>query len=371
MPILRNTAICFFALLFFSCIKLSNSLNRTLEELTVVQLAPAHRIVIGGNAGTILSSLDGLTWTTGSIGDSTFNITALAYSGRNFVAVGMTSGSSICRIYYSANASAWVQASIPSINCTSSVGLLDVTTGGNTMLAVGTASGTAPIILRSIDHGVTWSAGSCASCGNPVTPVIYDGTYFILSAIDANSNPVTFRSTDGSSFSISGSPFSTNAAKQNRVTRFINISGVGVIAAGSSNGATEFTQSSISLNHSTSWTMDSGIPATGLFQASSAPLSLARGLAYSGTRLVAVGDNCRIAFTNSPASLSWTNPPTITGCTAGTVWRGLIYDGSKFVATGTNAGGQGQIAVSPTGSGTDWTITTPGTGPLTGIALSP
>ncbi len=366
MRIFRFFVIIPILAISMNCIKLVANLNNSNLAAILGALATTNKAVIVGNNGTLYYSTDGLNWTRTTVTDTTINLNAVVFTGTNWVAVG-GNGSSSCKIFYSRDGINWTQSAVTAV-CAASSGFLDVATDGTRILAVGDAGGT-PLVRISIDGGVTWTTGNCAICTSGIKKILYNGSYFVLASTIATSVGVmiSLRGTDGISFTQTGYRIGANTAKTNIVSDFILLPAKTIVAVGNDTQISPPTISGLSTNDATSWTTN----ATSIFAGNTIP-EYPRGLAYNGSRLVAVGDNCRVDFTTNITTLAWSSTALLmNGCTS-LNWKGLEFDGNKFIAVGANvAGTSGRIAVSATGGSTDWTIQTLGTNPLNAIAIRP
>lgn len=199
-----------------------NLSNPALRSLTQV----AGTFFAVGDAGTILSGTDGISWTNRTSGTAN-NLNGVAH-GSIYVAVG-DSGT----ILTSANGITWM----PRVSGTANI-LRQVSSILNTYVAVGD-SGT---IATSIDGGVTWTAQTITGAPNLVgvaansqlasldsTGIAFTSTGIAANsrfvAVDSNGNAYT--STDGVTWS---GAIGTGAPSLNALTS----SGFGYVAAGNS-----------------------------------------------------------------------------------------------------------------------------------------
>jgi len=204
----------------------ANPSNHALRSLTQV----AGTFFAVGDAGTILSGTDGITWTARTSGTAN-NLNGVTH-GSIYVAVG-DSGT----ILTSADGATWASITSGTTNI-----LRQASSIGNTYVAVGD-SGT---VSTSVDSGVTWTAQTITGAPNLVgiaanaqhATLDITGVAFTSTAIAANSRFVAvdssgnaYTSTDGVTWSSAAIP--TGAASLNALVS----SGFGYVAAGNS-GAT-------------------------------------------------------------------------------------------------------------------------------------
>jgi len=110
------------------------------------------QFVAVGSSSTVLTSPDGITWTQRALGSSTpANLTSVAWSGQTLVAI---STSLTGNAFSSSDGISWSPLSLPlAIGSTSG----SVVSSADSVLLIGSNSGTARFIGRSVDHGLTWN----------------------------------------------------------------------------------------------------------------------------------------------------------------------------------------------------------------------
>lgn len=332
-------------LVFASCFRLDNSpldssQGSWLSAVFTYFLTLKTYVAVGAQ-GKAYTSNDGLSWTQRTItSDTTLNFNAVASSGSTLFAVG-GNGSTQAVIYTSGDGVTWTQSL-----AVSGTQFNDVVVAGGKVVAVG-----ASLVRTSANGGASWSSGSGTS--GTLVRVVHDGTYF-LTVADAIT---AFRSTDGFTFSATPSP--PEAGGKNQAAGDLLAIGSRVIYAGTDGSFSPVSDSSFTVNGGGSWTSDS-VP---VFAANATNYPLA--LAFGGSRLAAVGQACRIDFTDNITSLTWSSSAlTMSGC-SGITWNGLTHDGSKFIAVGNS----GRIAVSGSAASTDWSIQTIGSANILGVTL--
>lgn len=273
-----------------------------------------NEFLVAGGTGTVLTSPDGLSWTS-RISGTTAGLVGIDGSGNNVVAVGGP-GNLITSFdrgaTWSSNKNVNTSSPLYGVTWSGSFSRFIVVGGGGTVLGSSdmmtwTVTSVAQISQRNL-YGVTW-AGSGTWPGS--------GT-----AVAVGDQGTILTSPDGLSWSLQ--TFNTTKAL-NRViwanSQFVAVGDGGTVLT-SPDGAT--------------WTS----------RASNTALSLS-GVASSGNLLVAVGDSGTI-LTSSTGGASWA---TLTSPTANPLF-GVTWAGSQtgFVAVG----GPGTILTSP--DGLIWTI---------------
>lgn len=319
--------------------------------------------IAAASSGQVYSSTDASTWTVTTV-DAGVDFYSAVYTGQNWVVVGGSPGAS-CAIYTSADGQTWTAASHPVCGAE----LLSVATNGSgRVVAGGNTPTVTPVVLVSDDHGATWTSVIGTGFYKYIN-VVYTNT-FLFANEPFDSSVADVYSSDGvTTPAVTIQPQA--GAKQNTVGMMYAF-GVSVIhvATNPCCSAPSNIRSSKSSNNGVSWTINT----TDIFASNTAyefPRGIVGDNATSPTVLVAVGDNCRVDRTTDTVNLAWSAAPlTMSGC-SGINWKGVIHDGSQYVAVGQNtiAPHTGRMAVSATGNATDWTITTPGTAPINHIAF--
>jgi hypothetical protein len=355
--------LCIALLAGTGCLRLSTSPFDTsqggwLGALITALLAPTRTIVAVGAQGKAFTSTDGFTWTARSITtDTTLDFYSVTNTGSLFVAVGGNAANTQAVIFTSSDGVTWAQSL--SVSGASTTRFFDVAAVSDKIVAVGSAAGSTSLIRTSSNGGISWTTGG--GTAGILGRITHDGSNF-MTAQTTGSAIQTYRSADGITFAATANrPFSSTG--KTNLTGDLFAVGTQIIFAGQDDSAfSPPTRSSYTSNLGASaWTADSG--ASRIFGANIVP-ELPRALATNGSRLVAVGDACRVDFTDNISALTWsTSALTISGC-SGTAWQGMIHDGSKFIAVGSG----GKVAVSGSGGSTDWSISTIGSASINGIA---
>ena len=295
------------------------------------------KLLASGYSGTILTSPDGITWTTHSTGTSSA-IERVAWSGTTFVAVASPDGVSGDIVLSSSDGVVWT----PRL---SGSWLYDVVWSGTAFVAVG-AFGT---ILTSPDgvtwftelqggwwlHGVTWTGSQFVAVGD----VMCSGTC---------TNAIVQTSPDGLAWTRreSSSPDPLYAVAG---------SGSIVVAVGGTTGT-----SGVGLPTGRIVTSQDGVTWT---PRTSGTTSQLLGVAWSGSRFVAVGGVAGVVATivTSPDGMAWS--PVAFGSSQRLA--SVAWCGTRFVAVGDT----GTILTSP--DGMTWTARASGTSQLlTGVTCS-
>ena len=345
-----------------SCIKISASpfdtsqgadgLAGLLATTYAYLLLSAKTYVAVGDQGKGYISTDGRTWTQVTVTSSSTTLTGVRYAGSAFFATGY--GATTALLFRSTDGLTWTQ--VLSVSGATGIKFEDIAYANGRLVVVGdTAIGT--LGRTSTDGGTTWSTVTFPA-GNGLGKIVHDGTNFVTTEDSNGGGVLTYKSTDGITFTATSQPLT--GAKGN-VTGDLLVASGRVVYMGSNPISTPAPPYSASTtNQGSSWTANSVTP-----MGNNGVGEIGRALAYNGSRLEAVGDNCRVDFTTNLTSLSWSSTAlTMSGCSA-INWKGMIWDGSKFVAVGSS----GKFAASATGASTDWTYTTLGSSNVNAIAV--
>jgi len=342
-----RAVLLFSALLLVpGCIKLKAS-PTDISTLVTAIFSPqtTHLNIAVGNGGKAYVSADGIVWATVTVtSDTTINLKAVTYTGSNFVAAGGDNVSK-CQIFTSGDGVAWTQATVTTPCLSGPSGFYSLASGNGKVVAAG-ESAASSLVRVSTNNGTTWS--TAAGTSGAIGRVIFDGNVFVAGQVTAT-NVTTYTSSDGATFTATPN-IPLNGVKTNTLGDLLSPSASRIIYAGNDTSPLPPPTRSASTNNlgASAWTADS----VSIFGGNNLT-ELPRALAYNGTRIEAVGDNCRVDFSNNVTPLSWNaSALTMTGCAASTNWLGMIWDGQKFIAVSST----GKIAISPTGANTDWTI---------------
>ena len=335
---------------------------------TSTTTASTLRMVVVGTAGRAWYSDDASTWVPASIHNDLNNTyTSVVWDGTHFVTVGGNTNTGVQIAAYSADGITWTESAFAT-NCTAPGALTQVIAGTGILVAVGDAGGGGnPCVMYSADNGQSWTQGSGAGAGLSYTGVTFDGTNFIALQTPGTNAPV-YTSTDGMTFSANAAPFTfgANPMLPGSLTRINGSSAV--LWTGTEGSAGNGLNSAISTDGGANWTAT----ANAVFQGNTSSETPFSGV-DNGSRLTVVGANCRVDYTDNLTNPSWQHGTSMNGCST-TDWLGVVHDGTRFVAAGSDSGSMmGVIAVSNTGSGSDWTITTlpQSSSPVNAIALRP
>lgn len=328
------------------------------ELISATPLSP----VAVGSAGTVYYTLDGLTWTAKTIAGTNV-LYKVIHDGTNYIAVGGTG--TACVAYYSYDGISWTQST--GFTCNSQMN--DITFGKGILVAAGGTTILSPTATTyiSTNHGITFTVNSGMNAsGAAYTRIAFDGTYFI--AGNGANPPSVYRSLTGTAFTTApvSALFGSACTSSGYMGDLYNIPGTArLIFIGAASGCSNATVTShFTDNSGNNWTNNS----SSIFGGNTTPIS-PNGIAFGGTRLVAVGQSCKTDYSdNSLSSLSWNYNGTMSGCTTGTIWNGITFDKSKFIAVGVNGSGVGTIATSATGLPTSWNILNVSGGSINGVS---
>lgn len=360
--------LCLLLLAGTGCLRLNSSpfdssQGGWLGALITALLSPTRTIVAVGAGGKAYTSTDGFAWTERTITTNTLlDFYSVTHNGSIYAAVGGNTGNTQAVIFTSADGITWTQSL--SVTGASTTRFYDVAAASGTIVAVGSAAGSTSLIRTSTNGGTTWSTGGGTT--GVQGRITHDGTYFMSAQAQPGAAVLTYRSTDGLTFAQTTNPPFTSTGKPAATGDLLAVGSRTIFAGTDDSGTNPPNRSAATSNQgSTAWTGDTAGSRIFGAAATTAFSPIARALAYNGSRLVAVGDACRVDFTSNLTSLTWnTSALTMTGC-SGTDWQGMIHDGSKFIAVGSG----GKVAVSGSGASTDWTITTVGSTNINGIAI--
>lgn len=317
------------------------------------------RFVAAAENGSAYVSNNGVEWTRVTIvSDATKRMMAGVWTGARWVVVG--GDATTCQIYTSPDAQNWTAAS--GVTCSALLRSVAVNADGSRLVAVGNVFGGSAVILASQDGGLTWSPLSSPST-LALGGVVFANGQFMAFQDPAGSAPLNAFTSAGASNFIGIASAPQGGAKQNTFGAAFAL-GLRIIHAANDPCCTAPTaqRSVTTLNNGASaWTVNSA----NIFGGNLLDL-FPRAMAFNAAaaRLVAVGDGCLVDFTGDPASLAWTGAQNVMSGCSGVNWKGLVFDGSKFVAAGTNGSSQAQFAISATGNPTDWVV---GTGASPGV----
>ncbi len=305
------------------------------------------RFVILGDGGKGFTSLDGSTWTElDAAGNTNIVFKKVIWTGTRWVAAGEDTSATAPAIYYSSDGESWTAASMPSPCGAATRTLNDLVLGGTTLMAVGQSDTLVPCVLTSADDGSTWAQTPSTAGGTPYSHVAYDGTNFYVSQPSAASAAPQIQASNGTA------PFAATGTRPN-ITGGLGGSSTGELFGNGANLIFVGLDSNSSLadsSHSTSlgatWTAD----ATAIFD-SAAGLA-PRALAVNGSRIVAVGDGCRVDYSDDNA-LNWNFNGALPAC-SGVAFADVVHDAttSTFIAAGVKSA-QGEIWTS-TDNGLTW-----------------
>ena len=163
----------------------SSTLNRIVE---------GDGILLTGGAGSeVLSSVDGVSWTSHTSGIFPGNIAGLAFGNGNFMAMTSTPNFSAFPVFYTTRFYGAVTGNLDdwtlrSTIVTTDVRIRDLAFGGGTFVAVGDNN-----VFYSLDNAATWSRGTFSGAGG-LSHVSYGNGRFV--ALNRTGDAVLV-STDG------------------------------------------------------------------------------------------------------------------------------------------------------------------------------
>lgn len=309
--------------------------------------------LIVGNAGTVLHSSNGTTWTAQTF-PNTNAIHAVAWNGSRFIAVGAGSGSGqAARAYHSTDGKSWTEVITPCPGGTGAGALFDIAFSGTRTMAFGQTGAPGYCAVYSDDNGVTWRAATVPG-GSSYRGGAYTGSAFVTQG----DTTYTHRSTTGTSFTANGTTPLNGAGSYSDL--FWHAASSTLLVFGDGGGKAQ------AACHSTNGGVSFGT-CQNIFGANGSSQS-PQAMAASTTRIVAVGSpngaQCRLDFTENFTTFAWQSPEIyISAACPGIQLNGIVHDGSKFITVGAG----GNIGVSSTGGQNDWTFTTQGTQNLNAI----
>jgi hypothetical protein len=270
-----------------------------------------------------------------------------------FIAVGTDTDYFASNIQLSATGTTWHYIRTPNIepDPDTSIGpapqLLSICTNGARWVATGfdgnyPAVTYAGLVLTSDDDGYHW-----VSRANPLSAsvaqmqgVCWDGTNFIAVGFDGNVTPRVMTSPDGSTWTVRTSNPSTNVTWYSVTATASLAVAVGRFQPG---GAAVMT----STDHGVTWSTHNGTP-------SATYLSVTN----NGSLFVAVANGTKIM--TSPDGSTWTQR---TGApSTGVDLFGVCWDGTNFIAVGTDTNTYVDAKIMTSTNGTSWTARTAASG---------
>ncbi len=209
---------------------------------------------------------------------------------------------------YSVDGSCWTATRL-----TGAAGMSGLAFANNTFVGVGSPS--TPSAYSATDFTGTWTAGTGLSGTGVLVDVVHTGTRFVAVGVRQ-----LYYSSDGSAWTAATS---ATTARLDQVISISYMGGTRQVAVGSlvNSGVAIFSN-----DHGDNWTATTTMPAVNKFL----------GVAYSGTRLVAVGASGACAYSDDGGA-NWTQCTLPT--TATSQYNGITYANGRFVAV--SSGGEG------------------------------
>ena len=272
------------------------------------------QFVAVGDGGTILTSPDGITWTSRAPSSPAPLLYGAAWSGTKFVAVGRSSGLLTGAEMTSADGITWTAQDMSTLPFAQPWDLKGVVWTGTQFVAVGGGDGLFPgEVLATSPDGVTWTARNYLAVSHAaLAGIAWSGT--LLLAVGGNGEILT--SPDGVTWTGQASGSSSNLLG-------VTWSGTQFVVLGESGTI-------LTSPDGTTWTSRVSGTTNNL-----------RGVAWSGTEFLAAGLGGGNVGTilNSPDGITWTQQASGTASDL----LGVAWSGTTFVTVG----GNGTILTSP------------------------
>lgn len=258
-------------------------------------------VAIGGPAGTdcVMTSSDGISWTTRTTPSVTTSWYGIAYGNGLFVAVGVDAAGSC--VMTSPDGISWTSRT-PSAN----LNWLAVTYGNSLFVAV--ANDAAGNTVMTSSDGITWT-GRTPSANSYWNDIIYEESLFVVCAGSSGTTNHVMTSANGISW--------TSRTTVDNVYSAIGY-GNGTFVIVGQNGKVETSPDGITWTARSAATTDDW-----------------RGIAYGNEMFVATGDGAQQGIMTSPDGITWSERFTPSSNT----WWKIIYQNGIFITTASAASG--------------------------------
>ena len=307
----------------------------TSQNLFAIAFGSNTFVAVGTN-GVVFTSIGGGSWSEGQIA-SNIIATSVAYGAGEFVVVAHSLAGAT-QIYYSSTGTSWTAASLPQLPSDTSVYLAF---NGSQFLAMGlNTQGTTGASLMTSSDGKTWSTPTNLSPATafPISLTTNGSTFVVMLQSSPTATGVTTPVViETSGTGTSWTPISSNnlpATWSQIIPRQISYAGTGYLVVGTSS----FIATSTDLiTWSNNQSPDSAITYEHL-----------RGVHWFNNQFYAVGDNDTIL--TSANGDTWTNENI--SVTPASNLRDMAFNGSQYVVVGSNG------VVLTSADGVNWSTTT-------------
>jgi hypothetical protein len=268
----------------------------------ISQTWPVYRVIwlnqnfIGFvDGGKMITSADGLNWTTRSLGTNTNNITGMAWSGSQYIAVG-----TLNTILSSPDGISWTSR----LSGTGSIWFSSVASSDAGFVAVGQDLGNSQTAIFNSTDGITWTPNLFTVAGGHINNILWAGNQYVAVG-QAYGTPLILTSANGLSWENRSSSVNTGMGIELNDVTWTGRSYVTVgfgLTASSPDGI--------------SWTMNDHInwgPG---------------GVVWSGNRLMA---SAMDGFYSSTDGLNWTKTADSNYPLRSITWSGIEYVSAGFI----------------------------------------
>jgi MYXO-CTERM domain-containing protein len=299
----------------------SASVTGTTQNLNSVAYGNGVFVAAGSNGIVFTSTDGGATWgPTGNFGQ-TVTVTSVVFGCGEFVALAHDSTNSTSAIFYSDDGTVWNSANVPTLPADAPI---DAAFNGTLFVAMGlNADGNSGGSILTSDDGINWTTQTplLPATSSPIS-ITTNGSAFVIMLESAASDtgvttPVSFEtSTDGVNWSTVGANDLPASWSQN-IPRQISYTGSAYLVV----GAGAYISSSTDL---VTW--------TSLSPESSLTFDRLRGVQWLVDRFFAVGDDDTIL--TSADGVTWTKQNVAASIHSNL--RDIAYNGKLYVIVGSN-----------------------------------